>query len=47
MDRKTFELLKSSTKVLTDIDIFLQEDRSIKIGISGTNRKSTTCYHLH
>ena len=47
VDKKTFELLKSSTKVLTDIDIFLQEDRSIKIGISGTNRKSTTCYHLH
>jgi UDP-N-acetylmuramoylalanine--D-glutamate ligase len=47
VDRKTFELLKSSTKVLTDIDIFLQEDTSIKIGISGTNRKSTTCYHLH
>lgn len=47
VDRETFKLLKSSTKVLTDFDIFLQEDKSIKIGITGTNRKSTTCFHLH
>ena len=45
--RETFKLLKSSTEVLTDLDIFLKEDTSIKIGITGTNRKSTTCYHLH
>ena len=32
---------------LTDIDIFFQEDRSYKIGITGTNGKSTCCYHLH
>ena len=32
---------------LTDIDIFFQEDNSYKIGITGTNGKSTCCYHLH
>ncbi len=32
---------------LTDIDIFFQEDKSYKIGITGTNGKSTCCYHLH
>ena len=32
---------------LTDIDIFFQEDQSFKIGITGTNGKSTCCYHLH
>jgi len=32
---------------LTDIDIFFQEDSSYKIGITGTNGKSTCCYHLH
>ena len=32
---------------LTDIDIFFQEDKSFKIGITGTNGKSTCCYHLH
>ena len=32
---------------LTDIDIFFQEDHSYKIGITGTNGKSTCCYHLH
>lgn len=47
IDRETFKLLKSSSEVLTDLDIFLQEDRSIKIGVTGTNRKSTTCFHLH
>ena len=47
VDRETFKLLKSSSEVLTDLDIFLQEDRSIKIGVTGTNRKSTTCFHLH
>jgi UDP-N-acetylmuramoylalanine-D-glutamate ligase len=47
IDRETFILLKSAAEVLTDLDIFLQEDRSIKIGVTGTNRKSTTCSHLH
>ena len=28
------------------MDIFFNEDDSIKIGITGTNKKSTTCYHL-
>ena len=32
---------------LTDIDIFFQEDHSYKIGITGTNGKSTCCYHLY
>ena len=32
---------------LTDLDIFFQEDHSYKIGITGTNGKSTCCYHLH
>ena len=32
---------------LTDIDLFFQEDKSYKIGITGTNGKSTCCYHLH
>ncbi|MBD63499.1 MAG: UDP-N-acetylmuramoylalanine--D-glutamate ligase [Gammaproteobacteria bacterium] len=32
---------------LTDLDIFFQEDNSYKIGITGTNGKSTCCYHLH
>ena len=32
--------------MLTDIDIFFHIDKSIKIGITGTNRKSTTAYHL-
>ena len=31
----------------TDLDIFFQEDNSFKIGITGTNGKSTCCYHLH
>ena len=31
---------------LTDIDIFFQEDHSYKIGITGTNGKSTCCYHM-
>tara|TARA_B110000438_G_scaffold143866_1_gene138674 strand:- start:2260 stop:3327 length:1068 start_codon:yes stop_codon:yes gene_type:complete len=30
----------------TDIDIFFAEDKSIKIGITGTNGKSTCCMHL-
>ena len=32
---------------LTDIDIFFQEDSSFKIGVTGTNGKSTCCYKLH
>ena len=30
----------------TDLDIFFDEDNSIKIGITGTNGKSTCCMHL-
>lgn len=46
--RNTFyELKKNNKNVLTDLDIFFNEDKSIKIGITGTNRKSTTAYHLH
>jgi UDP-N-acetylmuramoylalanine-D-glutamate ligase len=41
-----FDNLQSSNNVLTDIDIFFEEDNSIKIGITGTNGKSTTCFHL-
>ncbi|MDC1189267.1 Mur ligase family protein [Gammaproteobacteria bacterium] len=44
--RKIFNSLKSLNKVYTDIDIFFKEDKSIKIGITGTNRKSTTAFHL-
>ena len=40
------EIIKSNKNTLTDIDLFFKEDRSIKIGITGTNRKSTTAYHL-
>ncbi len=32
---------------LTDLDIFFQEDHSYKIGITGTNGKSTFCHHLN
>ena len=32
--------------IKTDIEIFCSENSSIKIGITGTNRKSTTCFHL-
>ena len=32
---------------LQTFDIFFKDDKSIKIGITGTNRKSTTAYHLH
>jgi len=32
---------------LTDLDIFFQDDSSYKIGVTGTNGKSTYCYHLH
>ena len=32
---------------LTDVDIFFQEDCSYKIGITGTNGKSTFCHHLN
>ena len=44
-----FEELKFIAKedVLTDLDVFMVEDTSIKIGVTGTNRKSTTCFHLH
>mgnify|MGYP006236008963 FL=1 len=43
-----FENIKTqNNNVFTDVDIFFNEDRSIKIGITGTNRKSTTAFHLH
>jgi len=32
--------------LISDIEIFLQEDASFKIGITGTNGKSTCCYQL-
>ena len=41
-----FKYLKRYSNVTTDMDIFFEEDNSIKIGITGTNKKSTTCYHL-
>ena len=31
----------------TDLDIFFKEDNSYKIGITGTNGKSSCCYYLH
>ncbi|MDA9340902.1 Mur ligase family protein [Gammaproteobacteria bacterium] len=31
---------------LTDLDVFFQEDHSYKIGVTGTNGKSTCCMHL-
>ena len=45
--REIYLKLKKKFSVFTDIDIFFKEDSSIKIGITGTNRKSTTCYHLY
>ena len=46
--KNIFEKIKKDNKnVLTDLDIFFKQDDSIKIGITGTNRKSTTAYHLH
>jgi len=32
---------------LTDLDIFFEQDNSYKIGITGTNGKSTCCFHLN
>ena len=44
---KTFkQISKINQNVITDVDIFFKEDDSIKIGITGTNRKSTTAFHL-
>jgi UDP-N-acetylmuramoylalanine--D-glutamate ligase len=40
------KLFKQNKNIYTDLDIFFKEDNSIKIGITGTNRKSTTAYHL-
>ena len=46
--KNIFEKIRNINKnVLTDLDIFFQEDNSIKIGITGTNRKSTTAFHLY
>ncbi len=44
--KEKFKNLKEYSTVFTDMDIFFNEDNSIKIGITGTNKKSTTCYHL-
>ena len=44
--KEKFKNLKKYSTVFTDMDIFFNEDDSIKIGITGTNKKSTTCYHL-
>lgn len=41
------KLVKENKNVFTDVDIFFSEDNSIKIGITGTNRKSTTAFHLN
>ncbi len=41
------DILCKNKNVLTDLDLFFREDNSIKIGITGTNRKSTTAYHLY
>jgi|TARA_A100001015_G_scaffold178831_1_gene198787 UDP-N-acetylmuramoylalanine--D-glutamate ligase len=48
VSKDIFENIKcQNTNIFTDVDIFFNEDRSIKIGITGTNRKSTTAFHLH
>ena len=44
--RKIFDDLNAHSEVFTDMDVFFKEDRSIKIGITGTNGKSTICFHL-
>ena len=44
--KEKFRNLKKHSTVITDMDIFFNEDESIKIGITGTNKKSTTCFHL-
>ena len=46
MPKEKFRNLKKHSTVITDMDIFFNEDESIKIGITGTNKKSTTCFHL-
>ena len=46
--RSIFKKINSRNKnTITDIDLFFKEDKSIKIGITGTNRKSTTAFHLY
>ena len=44
--KEKFRNLKKHSTVITDMDIFFNEDESIKIGITGTNKKSTICFHL-
>ena len=46
MPKEKFRNLKKHSTVITDMDIFFNEDESIKIGITGTNKKSTICFHL-
>ncbi len=46
VSKEKFRDLKRYSKVITDMDIFFNEDESIKIGITGTNKKSTICFHL-
>lgn len=46
--RKTFPNKNiDNLNLISDLDIFFQQDNSIKIGITGTNGKSTLCYHLY
>ena len=40
--KEKFRNLKKYSTVITDMDIFFNEDDSVKIGITGTNKKSTT-----
>ena len=44
--KSIFDKLKKNKNIVTDLDIFFKFDKSIKIGITGTNRKSTTAHHL-
>ena len=45
--RKLYPGGESNTlRYLTDLDIFFKEDNSFKIGVTGTNGKSTCCMHL-
>ena len=46
VSKDKFKNLKKYSAVFTDLDIFFNEDNSTKIGITGTNKKSTTCFHL-
>jgi len=49
VSRETFKNLKklSCNSITTDIEVFCSKNSSKKIGITGTNSKSTTCFHLY